>query len=147
MEDGSGRMGDGTHGRRGREIGEGGWEMEDGRWEGEEVSDVGYMEAMSHGFEDFILDYPITIEIAIKKLKTRRSGGADGLLAEHLKHGGPVLTLWLKRIFNTIIHLEQIPSSFKLGMIVPVHKGKGHDPLICNNYRGITLTAKNGWLF
>ena len=83
----------------------------------------------------------IETEIAVKKLKTRRSGGADGLLAEHLKHGGPVLTLWLKRIFNTIIHLEQIPSSFKLGMIVPVHKGQGRDPLICNNYCGITLTS------
>ena len=84
------------------------------------------------------MDYPITIEeteIAIKKLKTRRSGGADGLLAQHLKHGGPV------PIFNTIIHLEQIPSSFKLGMIVTVHKGKGCDPLICNNYRGTTLTS------
>ena len=141
MEDG-GRMGDGTDGRQG--TGDGGRGMEDERWEGEEVSDVGYMEAILHGFEYFILDYPITIEeteIAVKKLKTRRSGGADGLLAEHLKHGGPVLTLWLKRIFNTIIHLEQIPSSFKLGMIVPVHKGKGRDPLICNSYRGITLTS------
>ena len=26
-------------------------------------------------------------------------------------------------------------------MIVPVHKGKGRDPLNCNNYRGITLTS------
>ena len=44
---------------------------------------MGYMEAMSHGFEDFIHDCLITIENALKKLKTR-SGGADGLLAEHL---------------------------------------------------------------
>ena len=48
---------------------------------------------------------------------------------------------WLKRIFTTIIHLEQIPLSFKLGVIVPVHKGKGRDPHTCNNYRGITLTS------
>ena len=32
------------------------------------------------------------------------------------------------------IRLEQIPLSFKLGVIVPVYKGKGHDPHICNNY-------------
>ena len=48
---------------------------------------------------------------------------------------------WLKRVFDAIFQLEQIPTSFKLGMIVPVHKGKGRDPLNCNNYRGITLTS------
>ena len=26
-------------------------------------------------------------------------------------------------------------------MIVPVHKGKGRDPQVCNNYRGITLIS------
>ena len=55
------------------------------------------MEAMSHGFNDFILDTPFTveeIENALKKLKTKRSGGADGLvyIAEHLKRGSPVLS-------------------------------------------------------
>ena len=43
--------------------------------------------------------------------------------------------------FNMIIRLEQIPLSFKLGVIVPVYKGKGCDPHICNNYQGITLTS------
>ena len=101
-------------------------------------SDTVNMEAMSHGFDDLVLDCPINtedIESALRKLKTRRSGGADG------KNEGPTLIVWLERIFNTMIHLEQIPSSFKLGMIVPVHKGKGRDPQVCNNYRGITLTS------
>ena len=106
--------------------------------------DIAQMEAMLHGFEDFIPDFPITVEeveSALKRLKTGRSGwGGNGLLAEHLKNGGPVLTVWLKRIFSAIIHLEQIPPSFKLG-IVPIHKGKGHDPQMCNNYQGITLTS------
>ena len=55
---------------------------------------VAQMEAMSHGFEDFLLDSPVTseeIESALRKMKTRRSGGADELLAEHLKNGGPTL--------------------------------------------------------
>ena len=79
------------------------------------------MEAMSHGFEDLILDTPFTteeVENALRKLKTKRSGAADGLLPEHLKHG-PVLTAWLKSILNSIISLEKIPGSLKLGMIVP----------------------------
>ena len=74
-------------------------------------------------------------------MKNRKSGGADGLLAEHLKNGGPTLIVWLKQIFSTIIRLEQIPQSFKLGVIVPLYRRKGHDPHICNNYRGITLTS------
>ena len=40
------------------------------------------------------------------KMKNRKSGGADVLLAEHLKNGGPTLIVWLKRIFNMIIRLE-----------------------------------------
>ena len=111
----------------------------------QEESNTANMEAMSYGFDDLALDCCINteeIDSALRKLKTRRSGGADGLLAEHLKNGGPTLIVQLKRIFNTMmIHLEQIPSSFKLGMIVPVHKGKGRDPQVCKNYRGITLTS------
>ena len=103
-----------------------------------------YMVAMSHGYEDFILDYDFTedeIEYALKRLKSNKSGGADGLVTEHLKHGGHSIVSWLRRILNRIIQLEKIPPSFKLGVITPVFKGKGRDPLDCNNYRGITLTS------
>ena len=51
---------------------------------GDVGSKVAQMEAMSHGFEDFLLDSPMTseeIESALRKMKSRRSGGADGLLA------------------------------------------------------------------
>ena len=44
--------------------------------------DVSHMEAMSHGFDDLILDTPFTVEEvenALTKLKTKRSGGADRL--------------------------------------------------------------------
>ena len=97
---------------------------------GDVGSKVAQMEAMS-GFEDFLLDSPMTseeIESALRKMKTRGSGGPDGLLAEHLKNGRPTLVAWIKRT----IHLEQIPPSFKLGVIVPVHKGKGRNPHTCN---------------
>ena len=70
------------------------------------------MEALSFGFSDQILDDPLTtekIKMAVRKIKSNRSGGADGLTAEHLKHGGPAVVVWLKRIFNLIISLEQVP--------------------------------------
>ena len=107
-------------------------------------SRIQHMEALSFGFSDQILDDPLTtekIKMAVRKIKSNRSGGADGLTAEHLKHGGPAVVVWLKRIFNLIVSLEQVPCCLKLGVIVPVFKGKGRDPLSCNNYRGITLTS------
>ena len=57
------------------------------------------------------------------------------------------MCLWLKKIFNEIIHLEKIPSSFKDTVIVPVYKGKGRDPLLTKNYRGISLSSVIGKLF
>ena len=61
-----------------------------------EIGDSGInkMEALSHGYEDFILDYDFTvdeIECALKHLKSNKSGGADGLDAEHLKFGGHIV--------------------------------------------------------
>ena len=76
-------------------------------------SNIINMEALSHGYEDFVLDCDFTvdeIEYALKHLKSNKSGGADGLDAEHLKFGGPTVVLWLKRILNRIIHLESIPQ-------------------------------------
>ena len=45
------------------------------------------------------------------------------------------------KIFNTIIHLEEIPTCMKEGVIVPVYKGKGKDPLMPESYRGITMSS------
>ena len=76
-------------------------------------SGINKMEALSRGYEDFILDYDFTvdeIECALKHLKSNKSGGADGLDAEHLKFGGHIVVLWLKRILNGIIQLERIWS-------------------------------------
>ena len=44
-------------------------------------------------------------------------------------------------MFNVILELEDIPSSFKEGIILPIYKGKGKDPLLQSSYRGITLTS------
>ena len=44
-------------------------------------------------------------------------------------------------MFNTIVNFEEIPSQFKVGIIVPIYKGKGKDPLLPGSYRGITLTS------
>ena len=87
------------------------------------------MEALSFGYENLILDSPITIEeveMAVKKLKLNQSGGAEGRSAEHLKHGEPSIDTLLKHILNSIIILEQVSSCLKLGVVIPIFNGKGH---------------------
>ena len=58
--------------------------------------------------------------------------------AEHLKYGGPILRRWIEQICNSIADLESVPDSLKTGIIIPVYKGGGKDPLDTNSYRGIT---------
>ena len=50
---------------------------------------------------------------------------------------------WLTHIFNAIMNLEveEIPTIFKQGIIVPPYKGAGKDPQNCGSYRGVTLTS------
>ena len=106
--------------------------------------DLPNIEVLSRMNFDNIIDEEFTIEeieVSIKKLKPKRAGGIDGLQSEHLKFGGPLLNLWLKQIFCAFIKLEQVPPSLLTGIICPIYKGKGKDPLSCHSYRGITITS------
>ena len=51
------------------------------------------------------------------------------------------MCVWLCKIFNAIANLEAIPLHFKEGILIPIYKGKGKDPLVQTSYRGITLTS------
>ena len=80
-------------------------------------------------------------------LKRGKSPGPDGLLAEHIRHGGSILIPWLTGVFNRILAVEEIPSCMKLGQIVPVYKRKGKDPASASSYRGITISSVFSKLF
>ena len=81
------------------------------------------------------------VETCLKRLKCNKACGIDGLKPEHLKYGGQLLTLWLKQIFCAFSQFEQVPPSLLTGVICPIYKGRGKDPLSCHSYRGITLTS------
>ena len=87
------------------------------------------------------------IEGAVRALKLGKSGGSDLLDPEHMYYGGDTLKLWLKKVFNRILILEQIPAALNEGLIIPIHKGKGKDPFKPGNYRGITLSSVIAKLF
>ena len=78
------------------------------------------------------------IKAAIHHVKRDSSGGHDQLSPHHLAHSGPLHKNW---IFNTVFFLEDIPSSFRNSIILPVYKGKGKDPLLQSRYQGTTLTS------
>ena len=81
------------------------------------------------------------VDAVLRKLKCGKTAGHDGVQAEHLKYGGPILSKWLLQVCNAVTVLEQVPHTLKLGIITPVYKGGGKDPLDRNSYRGITLTS------
>ncbi len=96
------------------------------------VSNMDNLNTKSFVAHDSVLDCPIVPEEvaqAISHLKSKSAGGADLLSPNHLKHSGLLFREWLCHVFNTIASLEQIPLSFKFGLITPVYKGKGKDPV------------------
>ena len=104
-------------------------------------------ETMSRFNSDNVIDDEISveeIEFSLKKLKCGKRGGEDGITAEHLRYGGEWLKLWMKKIFNSVISSEQIPSCMKVSLIKPIYKGKGKNPLLPNSYRGISLSSTMG---
>ena len=109
-----------------------------------ETINITSLEGNSFLQNDQILDMEFSIEeieLSLRTLKLGKSKGAYGLMSEHLLYGGRPICLWLKRIFDAIISNEVIPACLKAGVVVPVYKGKGKDPLIPNSYRGITMSS------
>ena len=85
------------------------------------------LESLSRMNFDDIIDDNFTveeIEASLRKVKSGKAGGIDGLQSEHLKYGGPLLILWLKQIFCAFTYFEQVPSSLLTGIICPIYKGK-----------------------
>ena len=52
------------------------------------------------------------VEQAIKHLRTGKAAGPDEIAGEHLKFGGGMLRTWITQVFNGILSLGRIPSSF-----------------------------------
>ncbi|KAI5734098.1 hypothetical protein M8J77_002409 [Diaphorina citri] len=85
------------------------------------------------------------IEYALKHVKTGKAPGVDEISGELIKYAGIVGKHWLYILFKRIWDEKQIPSEWREGIIIPLHK-KG-DRKKCSNYRGITLTSQVAKLF
>lgn len=89
-----------------------------------------------------IFEEPITlreVEVAIKKLKSRKAVGNDEIPNEFLVNGGPKLQEALTQIFRLIQDEEWVPPELTREKVKLIHKGKSRTDL--DNYRGIALTS------
>jgi hypothetical protein len=82
------------------------------------------------------------VEMAIEKLKRRKSPGTDQIPAELIKAGGRTIRSKIHKPINSIWNKEEVPEQWKESIIVPIYK-KG-DKADCSNYRGISLLLLHG---
>ena len=82
----------------------------------------------------------------VKKLKNGKACGIDFIINEFIKNSPPEMITLITKYFNVILDSGIIPSSWCLGIIVPIYKKKG-DINDVDNYRGITLLSCIGKLF
>ena len=87
------------------------------------------------------------IKKGISKLNSNKTPGHDGITKENLIAAGPNMVEILRLVFNNILSLEYVPTNFRLGIQVPLYKGKNTSTLDTNNYRGITLLSTYNKLF
>ena len=100
--------------------------------------------------DDMFLDRPFArdeVDTAIKALHFGKATGYDGVSAEHLFYAGDRMRDLLCVISNKIRENEYIPQCFRVGVQIPLFKGKDLPVLDPNSYRGITLLSTFNKLF
>lgn len=88
--------------------------------------------------DPLFLDYVGAVRI-IDKLKLSSSAGVDGINSKFLKNTKQYSSIILTKLFEQSIQDAVLPSDWKVGKVVPIHKaGDKHSPL---NYRPISITS------
>ena len=94
--------------------------------------------------DDNFLNDPFSkdeVSDAISSLNRGKAAGYDGLTAEHIIFLGSPIVDTLTILCNMVRSSEYVPICCRIGMQVPLFKGKDTCPLDPNNYRGITLLS------
>ena len=98
----------------------------------------------SDSADDTFLNNPFKRDEVSKALQVLNSGkasGLDGVTTEHLRYAGDSMVTSLTNLCNSVRVSEYIPACCRVGVQIPLYKGKDTCPLDPNNYRGITLLS------
>ena len=80
-------------------------------------------------------------------LSNNKAPGTDLIKNEFLKNSPvSVVNLLITSLFNLVLNTGIVPTTWTIGVIKPIFKGKG-SPHNVDNYRGITLLSCLGKLF
>src|ERR1043165_708768 len=91
---------------------------------------------------DFSTDANISVELVdsvIKKLKNGKAVDCENLSYEHFLYCHPIVICVITKLFNVILESSTVPSSFGLGILVPILKGQKKSYNNTEDYRGITI--------
>ena len=79
-----------------------------------------------------------TLEI-IKEISNTTSSANDRIDAISIKHGAEILHGPITHVINQSIKSSKFATKWKIGKLLPLHKGKGLDPLDPTSYRPISM--------
>ena len=82
----------------------------------------------------------------LKKMRSSKKPGLDGIMVKILKNGGISIIDWLLRIINRCMESGVVPEYWNAACIVLVYKGKSCRS-DCANYRVITIFSKSGKIY
>ena len=97
--------------------------------------------------DDILFFTPPEIQSLVRSLPRKKASGPDSLSMEHLINAPKKAFEVLAILFNGILRLHYVPSSFTCSLIIPLFKGGGKDPTLPNNYRGISLSSNLSKVF
>ena len=78
---------------------------------------------------------------ALKALKRNKAPGSDTVTPEHLIEADGAASRGIAESLQDILNTTQIPDNFKCGLITPVFKGHGGDPVSTDSYRDISVLS------
>lgn len=89
---------------------------------------------------------PLVIEVdavfeAVRKLKTGKCAGSEGIQAEHYKHCIGEIVPLLTTLFRSMLAHGHVPSVIMTVVIVPIVKRVGLDGCLSSNYRPIAIAS------
>ena len=84
------------------------------------------------------------VKLAVKKLKSGKSGGSSGIMSDCYVRGTDLLYHYIALLFNRMLVHGVVPEDFRVSILVPIPKGPRVDARNSDNYRAVALSSVLG---